>query len=815
MTAILDAALTFAARGWPVFPCNSVADKSKGKQPLVARGFKAASTDPETIRAWWREYPDALIGLPTGRDLGAFVVDLDPREDDCETLWRKLEEHVGAGLGDPVVAVTQSGGWHLYFAWPDLPQGAKLGNRGGLIRHVDVRGAGGYVIAPPSVMSDGRAYSWRKRADGERGLTEAPAALVDAILRRGVFAPGAPAREEASVPDDRVRRWALAAMEGEVRRAADAPAGERNETLNRAAFRLGQIAGAGALPEAMVRAALEDVASAWPNLKKSRGTIESGLKAGIAEPCDLGAVGVPRMVSAPAPAPAEAAVEADEGRRLVKNQHDPWLNPDLSLLDETAAAPLFPSELLGEMWAGWIDERAKAASAPADYVAVSLLACAAGVLANVRWPVVGAGWSEPSHLWMCLVGHPASGKSPGMGAALALLDRAEDQMMVGFDERVREYKTREAYAKVRKELWERAVDAAAKQDEEPPKMPTDAEAPDRIVLPRIRVADATPEKLAELSAGQPRGLVLVRDEVAGWLGSFDKYGGAGGDRAFALESWNGGRYGVDRKKAAEPVNVRHLSVGVLGGIQPERLAPIIAGPDDGLVTRFLYAWPNRFPPFRIHREPIDDGPALDAFGRLARLAMGSDKRGNPEPKRLPLTADAALILEEFASDVARQADAFSGPLSGALGKARGHALRLSCVVEHLRWCANPSLPGEPEEIRGPAAFAAVRLMEAYFLPTSRRVFIDAAAPALDQAAAKVARYLRRNAVPEFTFRELRQRMNGELREMDILAEALADLEEAGLVRRRMVSRRPSGGRPPRLYDVHPALSRARVAKPVR
>ncbi|MBJ3774336.1 bifunctional DNA primase/polymerase [Acuticoccus mangrovi] len=180
MSALLTAALALAERGWPVFPCNPAADKAKGKQPLIAKGFKGASTDPDTIRTWWREHPDALIGLSTGRDLGAFVVDLDPREDDCETLWRRLEEHIGAELGEPVVAITQSGGWHLYFAWPDLPQGAKLGNRGGLIPHVDVRGAGGYVIALPSVMSDGRTYTWRRRADGERGLTAPPAPSLTA-----------------------------------------------------------------------------------------------------------------------------------------------------------------------------------------------------------------------------------------------------------------------------------------------------------------------------------------------------------------------------------------------------------------------------------------------------------------------------------------------------------------------------------------------------------------------------------------------------------------------------------------------------------
>ena len=308
MTAILDAALALAARGWPVFPCDPEPDKAKGsKRPLTKHGLHDASTDPATIRDWWTRWPDALIGLPTGPQLGAFVVDLDPRDTECETLWRRLEDKLGVSLGDPIVATTQSGGWHLYFAWPALEVGEKLGNRAGLVTHVDVRGDGGYVIAPPSVLRNGNGYTWRRR-DGQAGLTEPPPELVDCILRRGAFAEETPrpSGQRTDAPE-RVRKYALSAMDAEVRRAANAANGERNETLNQAAFALGQLVGAGALSEAVVRAALEDVASAWPNLKKSRGTIASGLSAGMAKPRDLSeveaSVGHARSSSSSSPHP--------------------------------------------------------------------------------------------------------------------------------------------------------------------------------------------------------------------------------------------------------------------------------------------------------------------------------------------------------------------------------------------------------------------------------------------------------------------------------------------------------------------------------
>lgn len=816
MTTILDAALALAARGWPVFPCEpSQKPQPRSKAPLTTNGLKDATTDPASIQDWWERWPKALIGLPTGEPLGAFVVDLDPRTLSCEELFEALEKHIGTSVGDPVTAVTQSGGWHLYFA---LPQGEaaagirnRAGQRSGLVANVDVRGNGGYVIAPPSVMSDGKAYAWRQRDDGQRGLTEAPPELIDAILRRGAFCANDGEKTTVRPPDagERARKYALAALDAEVCGLRDAPDGTRNDRLNVAAFALGQLVGAGALVESVACAALEEVASAWPNLKKSRGTIRSGLSAGITKPRDLGAVERPLAKEAP-----ERPMMKRPGEGEARVVGDVWTNPDLSVLDAGAIAARFPTERLGGMWADWIELRAKAASAPEDYVAASLLACAGAALANVRWPIVGAGWSEPSHLWIGLVGSPSSGKSPGMSAAVDLLEQAESALRAGFDDKLKEFKEVEAFAKARKAFWETQVSEAARRGEDRPPMPSDAVPPDRPICPRIRVVDATSEKLAELSAALPRGLIQVRDELGGWLGAFDRYGGLGADRSFALETWNGGRYTVDRKKADEPVQVRHLSIGVLGGIQPERLAPIIEGPDDGLPTRFLWAWPDRIPLFRIHREPIDDGPAREAFARLARLTNGSDGFGNPEPKRLRLTNDALLVLEEFGQDAAARGQDYVGPLAGSLGKARGHALRLANVIAHLIWAADPGAP-ELEEVDGKSMFSAVSIMKDYFIPTAERVFRDAAAPQLDRAAMRLARFLRANSVAEFTFRDLRRRMSGELREIPALEAACAELEEAGCIRLRPSPRIRSRGRPSKVYDVHPALSRVRSVQAVR
>lgn len=177
--ALLDAALAYARAGWPVFPCNPTQDppgtpalKRRGKKPLVAGadldeygrkilktgGLYRASTDEAQIRAWWGKYPKALIGVPTGARIGLFVLDLDPDDGECvDEVRARLEAAVGP-LPPTPISITQSGGWHVWFKNPvgeELPH-----NSAKAIPGVDWRGEGGYVIVPPSVMSDGKAYTW-------------------------------------------------------------------------------------------------------------------------------------------------------------------------------------------------------------------------------------------------------------------------------------------------------------------------------------------------------------------------------------------------------------------------------------------------------------------------------------------------------------------------------------------------------------------------------------------------------------------------------------------------------------------------------
>lgn len=514
------------------------------------------------------------------------------------------------------------------------------------------------------------------------------------------------------------------------------------------------------------------------------------------------------------PATADRASEAPPSeafRRLRHNRHrgpdekNPWPEPDLVLLGTgRRPAPAFPLPLLGP-WAEWVGKKANAASAPADYVGVALLVSVGAALANVRWPVAGAGWSEPPVLWGAEVGPPSSAKSPSMDAAFELVRFAEERMAQGFEAEQQDYAIRKQASEAHLDAWKAEVKAAVKNGDRLPPMPAEAQEPAAPVRPRIRVADATVEALGSLAAGLPRGLLLVRDELAGWLGAFDKYGGGGSDRAFAIEMYGGRSYVVDRMKNPEPLRIRHLSIGVLGGVQPEKLSVIIDGPDDGLASRLLWAWPDAAPNFTLARTLIDDAPAQQAFNRLTELAMGTDQFGYPEPKRLRLTTEAEDVLEAFARDMTRRAQDASGLFAGTLGKARGHALRLSAVLEHLWWCSG-TVAAEPTEISVRAIEAAAGLLDGYFIPMAERVFGDASIPKAERRAMVLARHLRRSGEFEFNAREVRREVGGLLRDAADMDAACAVLVEAGLLRPK-AAQGAGVGRKPKNYEVNPAVFR--------
>ena len=156
--SMYDAAIEYAKKGFAVFPL-----KYRDKVPLTRNGCKDATTDAAQIKAWWQKYPNANIGLATGSvSQNVFVIDLDIDEDRGIDGYHSLEdwqrEH--GDFPETWTAITGRGGYHLYYRG-----NGKIKNRAGIIDGVDIRGNGGYVVAPPSIHKNGNRYEWEYSPD--------------------------------------------------------------------------------------------------------------------------------------------------------------------------------------------------------------------------------------------------------------------------------------------------------------------------------------------------------------------------------------------------------------------------------------------------------------------------------------------------------------------------------------------------------------------------------------------------------------------------------------------------------------------------
>jgi len=193
---LLDAALAYATKGWPVYPAREVSEtveafaqriknlpdaekkrkfQHKAKSPYFNDWWNRASTGPDAIREWWTRWPHAMIGLATGPRPGVFVLDSD--KPDGEKTVAALAEKYGP-LPETLTIRSGKGGTHRYFRWPT--DGRIVRSReGDLGANLDVRGYAGGIMLPPSIHPCG--FSYQFVGDPEAPIAELPPAWLAAV----------------------------------------------------------------------------------------------------------------------------------------------------------------------------------------------------------------------------------------------------------------------------------------------------------------------------------------------------------------------------------------------------------------------------------------------------------------------------------------------------------------------------------------------------------------------------------------------------------------------------------------------------------
>jgi len=359
----------------------------------------------------------------------------------------------------------------------------------------------------------------------------------------------------------------------------------------------------------------------------------------------------------------------------------------------------FPLDALPEPIHQYVAEAAAAIGCDPAFIAVPMLAALAAAIGNTRRVELKKGWTEPAVIWAAVVAESGTHKSPGLDVALAQVRQRQDDAI---------------------KEWKQALVDYENQDPE--------ERSERPVCERVLVSDTTVEALAPVLQDAPRGVLLGRDELGGWLNGMDAYKprGKGGDVAHFLEMHRAGQLTVDRKSGRENlIHVPRAALSIVGTIQPETLRRALGREhfEDGLAARFLLTMPPRQPRQWTEQEIASDvqNAVAVVFSRLYGLRFDPAHNDcRPIVLRLSERAKAAWIA--FFDRHAREHADLDGDLAAAWSKLEAYCARLALVTEIVKWAAtSPSTRGKslaahlarslgPDAVRSASVAAAVKLV---------------------------------------------------------------------------------------------------------
>jgi Protein of unknown function (DUF3987)/Primase C terminal 2 (PriCT-2) len=314
---------------------------------------------------------------------------------------------------------------------------------------------------------------------------------------------------------------------------------------------------------------------------------------------------------------------------------------------------------------------------PAGLAMAALTVCGAAITDDIKLQMKkhSEDWNESARFWTALVGLPSFKKTPAMMAAAKALRKRDHELLRQYQSELKRYQE---------------METTERKDCEPP------------LQKRLCLEDTTIEAAQEVLVGSPNGVLLYQDELSGFFGSMDKYasgrGGAAKDRAFWLQSWSGGPYGLNRIGRGVSM-IPNLSISLLGGIQPDVIRKISAeSHDDGFLARMLIIMARA----AVMGTDVKMLPVATTYAQLVeRLTelIPPAPFGNI-PVSLGFDAGAQKLraeLERKHLELAQQFEMINKKLAAAIGKYDGYFGRLCLLwhcIEHAREKTLPQLVTE-------------------------------------------------------------------------------------------------------------------------
>lgn len=328
----------------------------------------------------------------------------------------------------------------------------------------------------------------------------------------------------------------------------------------------------------------------------------------------------------------------------------------------------FPISSLPNVLCDFVRDGAESIGCDYSYLALPLLASLGGAIGNTWRLELKQGWQVPPIIWAIVIGESGTAKTP---AFRLIINAVREKQAEAFAEHA---KAMEIYEEQLRQ-WE---SKPKKQREEKPSLPQ---------CDRYIVADTTIEALAPILEANPRGLLLARDELAGWVNSFDRYSSknkTGADLANWLSMFNGEQVIVDRKSNNKVIHVPRATISVTGGIQPGILKKSLTNEyfEAGLAARLLMAWPDRQPKkwteTGISKE--QQNTIKEIFDRLYSFELIEN-----EPQIVKLSGEAKKSWIEYYNTHAEEQLELDSTLSAAWSKLEEYAARIALILHFAKW----------------------------------------------------------------------------------------------------------------------------------
>lgn len=456
----------------------------------------------------------------------------------------------------------------------------------------------------------------------------------------------------------------------------------------------------------------------------------------------------------------------------------------------------FPTDVLPEPVRGFIKACARAIHCDESYVALPVLACLASAIGNSHRIRLKGGWNEPAILWTAIVGDSGTMKSPAIQCALEPIRELQRKSFESHENQIRDFEADLARYERDFSSWKRSKDGG----EGPPQKPKEP------LVPRFWTDDTTIEALIELLGKQRRGLLMVRDELAGWFG-FDRYSDGKGSEVSRWLEFHGGRPMMIDRKTGLPrqICIPMASVSVTGGIQPEILKSKLDSKNrqNGLAARLLLAWPPTRPKRWTEAEITEEirRKYAELIERLYGLEMNQSSDGTFEPVILDLTPAGKQIWIDFYNQHGDQQAELSGDLSAAWSKLEGYAARFALIIHLCRLSSGIDPVELPDKVDSESIRAGI-VLSRWFGNEARRIYSMLDEDEESRAERQLVELIRKRG-GSITVRELmRSSSQWNKGTADAAETALNGLVRGGYGRWEVVDHNGERGRPSRRFVLH-------------